>query len=108
MVFVVLIGCKLLPQRELGSADELEHKPDVLKKSELPKWKEFAAYAIFLGSLGLMFVSRSLGISMSLIATVAVFLCVLLGILDERKMFRSINWSLIFMMGFMPAMSRPE
>ena len=105
MVFVVLIGYKLLPQRGLGSADELEHRPDVLKKSELPKWKEFAAYAIFLGSLGLMFVSRSLGISMSLISTVAAFLCVLLGILDEREMFRSVNWSLIFMMGFMLAMS---
>lgn len=105
MAFVVLIGYKLLPQRELGNADALENKPDVLKKSELPKWKEMAAYAIFLGSLGLMFFARSLGIPMALISTVAAFLCVLCGIIDEREMFRSVNWSLIFMMGFMLAMS---
>ena len=105
MAFVVLIGYKLLPKRDLGSAEALETRPDVLKKSELPRWKEAAAYAIFLGSLGLMFVSRSLGISMSLISTAAALLCVLLGILDEKEMFRSINWSLIFMMGFMLAMS---
>ena len=105
MAFVVLIGYKLLPKRDLGNADALENRTNVLKKSELPRWKEAAAYAIFLGSLGLMFVSRSLGISMSLISTAAALLCVLLGILDEKEMFRSINWSLIFMMGFMLAMS---
>ena len=32
-------------------------------------------------------------------------LCGLLRILDEREMYRSVNWQLVFMMGFMLAMS---
>ncbi len=105
MAFVVFFGYKLLPQRGLGNADALEKKPDVLKKSELPKWKEIAAYAIFFGSLVLMIFSRNLGISMSLISTAAAMLCVLLGILDEREMYRSVNWPLVFMMAFVLSIS---
>lgn len=105
MAFVVLVGYKLLPQRELGNADALASRPDVLKKSELPKWKENAAYLIFVGSLVLMIFSRNLGISMSLIATAAAMLCVLLGILNEREMYRSVNWPLVFMMAFILSMS---
>lgn len=105
MAFVVFLGYKLLPQRGLGNAEALENKPDVLKKSELPRWKENAAYAIFFGSLVLMIFSRRLGISMSLISTAAAMLCVLLGILDEREMYRSVNWPLVFMMAFVLSIS---
>lgn len=105
MAFVVLIGYKLLPQRALSDTAALDTKTDVLKRSELPRWKEITAYVIFGGSLVLMFVSRSLGIPLSLISTVAALLCVLTGILNEREMYRSVNWSLIFMMGFMLSMS---
>lgn len=105
MAFVVLFGYKLLPQRGLGNADALEHKPDVLKKSELPRWKEMAAYMIFIGSLVLMIFSRSLGISMSLISMAAALLCVLFGILNEKEMYRSVNWPLVFMMAFILSMS---
>jgi len=105
MAFVVFFGYKLLPQRGLGNADALENKPDVLKKSELPRWKEIAAYAIFFGSLVLMIFSRNLGISMSLISTAAAMLCVLCGILNEREMYRCVNWPLVFMMAFVLSIS---
>ena len=103
MVFVVLVGYKLLPKRALGDAEALDHKPDVLKKSQLPKWKETAAYIIFFGSLAAMIFSAQLGISNAQISTIAAFLCVLLGILNEREMYQAVNWSLIFMMSFMLA-----
>ena len=45
--------------------------------------------------------SRSIGISNTLIATVAALLCGLLGILNEREMYQAVNWPLIFMMSFM-------
>lgn len=105
MAFVVFFGYKLLPQRGLGNADALEHRPDVLKKSELPFWKETAAYGIFFGSLVLMIYSRQIGISMSLISTAAAMLCVLFGILDEKEMYRAVNWPLVFMMAFVLSIS---
>ncbi len=105
MAFVVFFGYKLLPQRGLGNTEALENRPDVLKKSTLPPWKEAAAYIIFFGSLVLMIFSRQLNLSMSLISTVAALLTVLLGILDEREMYRSVNWPLVFMMSYILAMS---
>lgn len=105
MGFVVLVGYKLLPQRDLKNADALDNGPDVLKKSELPKWQEITAYAIFLGSLVLMLFARSWHISMGLISTGAALLCGLTGILNEKEMYNAVNWPLVFMMGFMLAMS---
>ncbi len=101
MVFTVIWGYKLLPERELGDSEALNKGPDVFKKSALPKWKEIATYIIFFGSLILMCFSRSIGISNTLIATVAALLCGLLGILNEREMYQAVNWPLIFMMSFM-------
>ena len=105
MAFVILIGYKLLPQRELGSTEAMDNRPDVFKKSELPRWKEIAAYVIFFGSLVLMIFSKNLGLNNTMIATAAALLCGLLGILKEREMYQAVNWPLIFMMGFMLAMS---
>ncbi len=105
ILFVVVIGYKLLPKRELGDTDALENKNDVLKKSDLPRWKEIAAYAIFFGSLVLMIFSSQLGLNNTMIAAGAAMLCGLLRILDEREMYRSVNWQLVFMMGFMLAIS---
>lgn len=101
MVFTVIWGYKLLPERKLGDSEALNKGPDVFKKSALPKWKEIATYIIFFGSLILMCFSRSIGISNTLIATVAAMLCGLLGILNEREMYQAVNWPLIFMMSFM-------
>ncbi|MBR6208738.1 MAG: anion permease [Oscillospiraceae bacterium] len=105
MAFVMFFGYKLLPERGLKNTEALDHRLDVLKKSELPRWKEIAAYVIFGGSLVLMIFSRQMHISMSLIASVAAFLCVMLGILNEREMYRSVNWPLVFMMAFILSMS---
>ncbi len=103
--FVVLVGYKLLPKRELGDKEALEKKPDVFKKSELPKWKEIAAYVIFFGSLVLMIFSGQLGLNNTMIAAAAAILCGLLRIVNEREMYQSVNWPLIFMMSFMLALS---
>lgn len=105
IIFVVLVGYKLLPQRELGDADALDNKPDVFKKSELPRWKEIAAYIIFFGSLILMIFSQQLGLNNTMIAVVAAMLCGLLRILNEREMYQAVNWPLIFMMSFMLSIS---
>ncbi|MBR6209314.1 MAG: anion permease [Oscillospiraceae bacterium] len=101
MAFILLGGWKLLPKRELADTSALEGSDDVIVKSTLPRWKEIAAYVIFVGSLLAMIFSTQLGLSIPLIATISAFLCPALGILNEKEMFRSINWSLVFMMGFL-------
>lgn len=105
LIFIALVGYKLLPKRELGEADMLEERPNLLKKSELPRWKEIAAYVIFFGSMILMILNQPLGLNNAMISTVAALLCGLLGLLDEKEMYRSVNWTLIFMMSFMLAIS---
>ena len=105
MVFVIFVGYKLLPERELADESALQGGTDVLKKSTLPRWKEIAAYVIFFGSLIAMVFSSQLGLANAQIATTAALLCGLLGILDEREMYASVNWTLICMMGFMLAIA---
>lgn len=102
-LFVILFGHKLLPSRELGKADMLGNSGAVLKASSLPKWKETFTYVVFFGTMALMCVSRSLGLSNTMISLIAAFLVVVTGIINEREMYQGINWSLIFMMGFMLA-----
>lgn len=105
MLFVILFGHKLLPSRELGESELLTSGPDVLRKSQLPRWKEITAYVVFVGSLAAMIFSNRIGLSNPQIATAAAMIVGLTGILNEREMYQAVNWSLIFMMSFMLAVA---
>lgn len=100
-LFVLLVGWKLLPQRELGKSDMLENSDRALKKSTLSKGKQYTIYVIFIATMVMLSICNNLGISNMLVAMTAAILVMLLGFLNEREMFASINWSLIFMMSFM-------
>lgn len=105
-VFVLLVGWKLLPQRGLGESSMLDKGGmSGLKKSSLPQWKQYVIYAIFIAVLVLLSVSRSIGLDSMLISTTAALLVILLGFVNEREAFAGVNWSLIFMMGFMLAIT---
>ena len=78
MLFVVLIGYKLLPDVPGRCSSDIPDEVQ-LKASDLPRWKEIASYLIFIA--------------------------VLLGILPQREAFASVNWSIVFMVAFGIAMS---
>lgn len=106
-VFVILFGHRLLPSRELAGSDMLDANKAkaVLKESDLPKWKETVTYVIFFGTMILMCFSRNMGLSNTMISVVSAFLVVVLGIINEREMYQGVNWSLVFVMGFMLAVA---
>lgn len=101
ILFVIFIGYKLLPERELSNTDMIDQKSDVIKASVLPRWQQIAAYVIFFGSVIAMCLTKYIGLSNTQIAVIGAFLCVILGILDEREMYQSVSWSLVFLMAFM-------
>lgn len=103
-LFVLFFGWKLLPQRELAQSDMLDKGGmKGLKRSELPQWKQNVIYAIFIAVLVLLSCARNLGINSMLVTTAAGLLVIMLGFLKEREAYSSVNWMLIFMMGFMLA-----
>ncbi len=101
ILFIVFIGHKLLPDRDIKDMGMFEQKNDLLKASELPRWKEIVTYIVFFGSVLAMCFTKQLGITNTQIAVAGAFLCVVLGILNEKEMFQSVNWSLVFLMAFM-------
>jgi len=104
--FVLFFGWKLLPKRGLGNEEMLVGGGmDKLKKSDLPKWKQNAIYVIFLVVLVLLSTARNIGLDQTMISTAGAALIVMLGLVKEREAFQSVNWSLIFMMGFMLAIT---
>ncbi len=104
MIFVLVYGWKLLPARDLADSSMLENGGMTkLEASTLPKWKQYAMYAIFVGTVVLFIFARQLGINAVQISMGAAFLTYILGILDTREWFGAINWQLIGMMGFMLA-----
>ena len=103
ILFVIFIGHKLLPARDATDMGMQEQKTDIMNESSLAKWQQTATYVIFIGSVIMMCFTKQLGITNTQIAVSGGLLVVILGILDEREMFQSINWSLVFLMAFMLA-----
>jgi len=104
MAFVLFFGWKLLPQRGLGESEMLDKGGmQGLKKSDLPQWKQNIIYAIFIAELILLSKARSIGLDSMFITTVGALLVILMGFVKEREAYTGVNWSLIFMMGFMLA-----
>lgn len=106
MAFVILIGWKLLPARGLSKSDAVDpNSKGTLKKSTMPKSKQYMTYAIFAVTLVLLSIARNIGLNSMMITTTAALLVILLGIMKDREAFTGVNWSLIFMMGFMLAIA---
>lgn len=104
MLFVVVIGYKLLPAVPGRTSSDIPSEIQ-LKESELPRWKENAAYIIFVVVLLGMIFNNQIGFSGGQIAFLGGVCYMLLGILPQREAFQSVNWPIVFMVAFGVAMS---
>lgn len=104
-IFVILIGWKLLPQRELADSSLLENNKDVLKRSDMPKWKQYFVYAVFVAVIILMSNAKRLGLNNVQICMAAAFAVVMVNALPAKEAFPAVNWNLVFMMSFMLSLS---
>lgn len=102
-LFIIFFGNKLAPRRDLANEDLLAGKK--LVKSSLPAWKQNVIYAIFIAVILSMSFSSQLHVTNTQIAMAAALLVAVLGFVPEREMYSSVNWSLIFMMAFMLAIT---
>jgi di/tricarboxylate transporter len=103
LAFIVFFGYKLLPKHDIKDTDVLEK--NVVKKSELPKWKERAAYIIFCGTMLGMIFSRQLHMSLGMVASIGAILMVVTGIISQNEAFAGVSWSTLFMVACMLAMA---
>ena len=103
MLFIVLIGYKLMPEvpGRAGSDIPAEMK---LKETELPAWKEKAAYFIFVAVLIAMIFNDQLGMPPGEISFIGAVIYMMLGVLTPRDAFASVNWSIVYMVAFGVAM----
>lgn len=104
MLFVVLIGYKLLPDVPGRCSSDIPEEIQ-LKKSQLCMWKENVSYFIFIAVLVGMIFNDQLGVSGGQVAFLGAVLYLALGILPQREAFASVNWAIVFMVAFGIAMS---
>jgi di/tricarboxylate transporter len=99
LVFIILFGYRMLPKHDIKDTDALNQNE--VKKSELPQWKERAAYIIFFGTMVGMIFSGKLHLSLGMVASVGAILMIATGVLKQNEAFAGINWSMLFMVGSM-------
>ena len=105
-IFVIFIGYKLLPQRGLADESMLENGGmKAIKRSTMPQWKQNVVYIIFVAVIILMSNAKRVGMNNIQISMIAALLMILLGVIDSNEAFRAVNWNLVFMMGFILALS---
>ena len=98
MVFILFIGYKFLPKREVVLSEEQKGK---LKESTLSPAKEKISYAVFiLTMLGMIFNSY-IPLSMYQVAVLGAIAMILSGVLKEREALAGIHWPTIFMVASM-------
>ena len=105
MIYVAVLGYKLLPERDIPPAEWRNVAPETQKNDTLPPWKETAVYGIFAACVILMGCSARLHVPMHFISTAAAVLCCLLNVCGERDYFRMVNWPLVFVIAFLMPMS---
>lgn len=102
MLFVMLIGWKLLPQRNLQKSEMLKDGGmDGLKESTLSKPREILMYIVFILTMVCLMISRKIGLSSMQICMAGALLTYIIGAVNGREFFQAINWQLVFMIGFM-------
>ena len=104
MLFVILVGYKLLPK---GNNAEIKAnvRMEEMLKSDLPKWKEYTVYVIFVVAMVAMFFNNAIGLSAGQISVIAALLVVILGVVDGRTVVSETTHSPIVMVGCMLALS---
>ncbi|MCD8123881.1 MAG: anion permease [Lachnospiraceae bacterium] len=83
MLFVILIGYKLLPKGDDVVIVE-DARMESKLTSDLPKWKENAVYVIFVVAMVAMFFNDTLGLTAGQISVVAALAVVILGVMDGK------------------------
>lgn len=97
-VFIMPKTCPKNPSVEVRN--DLGRK---LEKSKLSSLQERLAYIIAVGTIGMMMTSSLHGAATYTCAATGAFLMVLVGVLNEKECFQSVNWGLVFMFaGILP------
>lgn len=98
MLFVLLVGYKLLPKREVTLSED---QKGTLRQSTLTPKQEKIAYGIFILTMLAMIFNALLPLSLYQVAVLGALAMVFSGTLSEKDAFQSIHWSTLFMVASM-------
>lgn len=98
MLFILFIGYKFLPKREVVLEENEKGK---LKETTLSPLMEKVAYGIFILTMLAMIFNSLLPLNMYQVAVAGAILMLLSGVLTEREAFASVHWPTIFMVASM-------
>lgn len=94
-IFAIFFVPKVCPaQSSIEARNDMGRE---VAKSTLAPWREVAAYVIAAGTVVMMILAGTLGISTYMIAMVGALLMVLSGVLTEAQAFSSVNWGMVFL-----------
>jgi anion transporter len=98
IIYMLTIGRKLLPDRKYTGEDVVE--TTVEEKKEYDSTKQFISAAILIAVVIIMAFKI---IPLHVAATAGALVCVLTGTISEKKAYRSIDWTTIFLFaGMLP------
>lgn len=102
IIYMITIGRKLLPDRPYAG-DETNEKADEKAEKKVEVSKQWISSGILIAVVLIMALKI---FALHVAATLGAILCVLTGCIDEKKAYRSIDWTTIFLFaGMLPLAS---
>ena len=105
-IYLLTIGQRLLPDRPYKGDDDPTAKGTQGEITEVSKAKQWASGGIL---LAVVFIMAFDLIALHVAATLGALLCVLTGTIEEKKAYRAIDWTTIFLFaGMLPLATAME
>lgn len=97
IIYFVFIGCKLLPNTNVGNDIVVEgEKKDF---SDVPKWKQIVSLVVLVLVIFAMIFEKQVGISIHVSACIGACVLVLTGVISEKAALKSIDLKVVLLFG---------
>jgi anion transporter len=97
ILFISTIGYRLLPDHTVGEAENQNSKED--DYTHIPKWKKQTSLGVLGVTILCMVFEKKIGIPLHITGAIGAIFLVLVGVLNENQVYRSIDLKTIFLFG---------
>jgi len=103
IIYMCTIGKKLVPDRGVNKKKVAEAAAAEGVAKEASKSKQLIAVFVLIGTVLVMIFTEQLGIALHIAAIIGALVLVITGVLNEKQVYKSIDWTTIFLFaGMLP------
>ncbi len=103
IIYMCTIGKKLVPDRGVNKKKVAQAASAEGVTKEASKSKQLIAVFVLIGTVLVMIFTKQLGISLHIAAIIGALVLVITGVLNEKQVYKSIDWTTIFLFaGMLP------